>query len=561
MVVFKEIKKNSKKSLKKNYLITVIVGLIGLFFLTLYGSTMNSLLNGFECIQNYYDNGHFMTNNQLDYFESGLYNKELDYNELYVLSDQELAEKGFNEAAIRYIHSLDPDYKDKTDLVQRLKVRDGFTKPILNLASNEARVIFENVQNIALSILSGDYIEKASDTALFSIFAVVAFRLFFFNVLKVGYARFFLENSKYHKTKVGRVCLPFSKNYFKVCRVMALKSLYQFLWNFTIIGGIIKGYSYRLVPYIVAEDNDISPKEAINLSRNLMRGYKRKALLFDLSFILWRFLSNFLFGLIGILFVNPYMEGAYAEFYKAVIKTRRDEDFYLAYLNGKEYADKDLYIEEDKDYYPGAKPTVNYIVMQDYTPLNIITLFFVFSFVGWCCEISLFLLKTHMFVNRGTLIGPWLPIYGIGCVLILLLFTKTKLKKQLPDPVVLFLCIMILCGSLEYFSSWFLETTTGLKYWDYSGHFLSINGRICFENLCEFGLGGLICIYLIGPKLNEMIEKLNKKTLNIIVTILMILFVLDNVYVRIHPRTGYGITDSIIDESGNVIDKDGNIVE
>ena len=38
------------------------------------------------------------------------------------------------------------------------------------------------------------------------------------------------------------------------------------------------------------------------------------------------------------------------------------------------------------------------------------------------------------------------------------------------------------------------------------------------------------------------------------------LFIIDNVYVRIHPRTGYGITDSIIDKDGNVIDKDGNII-
>ena len=199
--------------------------------------------------------------------------------------------------------------------------------------------------------------------------------------------------------------------------------------------------------------------------------------------------------------------------------------------------------------------------MQHYSPLTLAVLFFVFAFVGWCLEVSLFLLKTHVFVNRGTLNGPWLPIYGIGCVLILVLFTKTVLRKYITDPVLVFIQIMIICGILEYFSSWFLEVTTGLKYWDYAGHLLSINGRICLENLCEFGLGGLLCFYLCAPKLNGMIAKVNKKALAAVVSVLLVLFIVDNITVKMIPRTGYGITGAIIDENGNIIDNDGNIIK
>ena len=341
---------------------------------------------------------------------------------------------------------------------------------------------------------------------------------------------------------------------------MIRRTIYQSLWNFTIIGGIIKVYSYKLVPYIVAEDSQISSKDAIRLSVKLMKGHKWRAFWLDVTLLGWNLLSDVTLGLAGILFANPYIESTMAEFYKAIIKEKKNEKYYKDYLNGREYADKNLYIDAEQDYYPGTEPELNSFAKQYYSPLTLALLFFVFAFAGWCMEVALFMLKTHVFVNRGTLYGPWLPIYGLGCVLILIIFTKTRLRKYIDNPIILFLNIMVLCGMLEYFTSWLLEVTTGLKYWDYSGHFLSINGRICFENLCEFGAGGLLCIYLIAPRLKYLIEGFTKKKLILIIVILSTLFVIDNALVKIHPRTGYGITDSIIDENGNIIDKDGNII-
>lgn len=562
MFKFKDLKRNAKKSLKKNYVITVLVALLGLFFLSLYGGTRSALINGFECIQNYYDNGHFSTNAGIDYIESGLAKRtDIDYDELYELSDEELAEKGFNESAIRYIRSLDPLAEDKDDLVKKLKVRDGFMKPILTLASGNLSIMFDNLENFFIYLLTEDLSSYAAFSAIMGIVMMFVYTLFFSNVLRVGYARYFLENSKYNKTRFGRVVAPFRNGYLRIVRVMARKTIYLAFWNVTFIGGIIKNYSYKLVPYIVAEDSTISSKDAILLSRKLMNGYKWKAFLFDCTFIGWSILSNITFGLVGIFFSNPYMEGANAEFYKAIIKERKGEEFYAKITKNKEYIDEKLYIEKEKDYYDGTEPTGNSEALQNYKPLSLVALFFVFAFAGWCAEVTLFLLKTHTFVNRGTLYGPWLPIYGFGCVLILIVFTKTKLKKYIKDPILMFLCIMALCGALEYFTSWALEVSTGLKYWDYSGHFLSINGRICLENLCEFGLGGLLCVYLIAPRMNKLLEKFDKKKLMAIVAVLTVLFIADNILVRIHPRTGYGITDSIIDKNGNVIDDKGNKVE
>ena len=555
-MIFNDLKRNSKKSLKKNYITTLLVATVGLFFLSLYGYTNNSLLYGFECVQNFYDNGHFAPNLVVDFIDSGLYKEgDLDYDYLYTLSDEELAEQGYNESAIRFIHSLNPNYDDKTTLVERLKVRDGIAKPILSFLSTDLSVLFDSFDDISFNTLKDKDAAKDILVPIGSILAIIIYRIFISNALTVGYARFFLENSKYHKTTFERIFYSFKYNYFRTIFAMIRKTIYQLLWDLTIVGGIIKAYSYKLVPFIIAEDNTISSKEAIKLSVQLMKGYKFKAFLLDLSFIGWNALSYISLGLVGLLFTDPYKEGTNAEFYKELVTQKRLDEFYQKYLNGRKYADEELYTKKDKDYYPGTEPQNNEFVLQTYTPLTLFFLFFFFSFIGWLLEVSLFLLKTHTYVNRGTLYGPWLPIYGSGCVLILIFFTKTRLKKYIKYPILNFTMIMILCGALEYFSSWFLEVTTHLKYWDYAGHFLSINGRICFENLCEFGIGGMICLYIFAPKINKILENYNKKRLNAIVALFLLFFLLDSVYSKIYPRTGYGITDAIIDEKGNLITK------
>ena len=87
------------------------------------------------------------------------------------------------------------------------------------------------------------------------------------------------------------------------------------LWNFTIIGGIIKHYSYYLVPYIAAENPDIAPGEAIRLSRRLMKGHKWECFVFGLSFLPWALLGGLTAGLSELLYSNAYRAAAFTEYY------------------------------------------------------------------------------------------------------------------------------------------------------------------------------------------------------------------------------------------------------
>ena len=163
--------------------------------------------------------------------------------------------------------------------------------------------------------------------------------------------------------------------------------------------------------------------------------------------------------------------------------------------------------------------------------------FFSFSFVGWAYEVFLHIVLEGRFVNRGTMFGPWLPIYGTG-VLMILIILKPLRKK----PVTFFLVAMALAGALEYTTSWLLETFAHMKWWDYTNYFLNINGRVCLEGLLVFGLGGAAITYLIAPICNSLYNRIKPTLAVFICSILIILFGCDMSYSAFHPNTGDGIT-------------------
>ena len=166
-------------------------------------------------------------------------------------------------------------------------------------------------------------------------------------------------------------------------------------------------------------------------------------------------------------------------------------------------------------------------------------MFFSFCFVGWAWEVSLHLVADGVFVNRGMLHGPWLPIYGAGVVLILL--ADNSLRKK---PVLEFIGAVVLSGLVEYYASYFIELShDGTQWWNYSGYFLNLNGRICAEGLLVFGMGGCAAVYFAAPLLDNLFRKINQKIAIPLCIVLLLAFGIDEVYSSKHPNTGEGITD------------------
>lgn len=157
-----------------------------------------------------------------------------------------------------------------------------------------------------------------------------------------------------------------------------------------------------------------------------------------------------------------------------------------------------------------------------YKTFILIALFLIYSFIGWIVEVSAFLIQDHKFVNRGFFIGPVVPIYGTGGILITILLTKYQ-----SDPIVLFCMTVVVCSILEYLTSYIMEKIFKTRWWDYSNKKFNINGRICLSNLIVFGIMGLVMVYLINPLLIDILNKIDPILLKCVVSILIVLFVID----------------------------------
>ena len=107
-------------------------------------------------------------------------------------------------------------------------------------------------------------------------------------------------------------------------------------------------------------------------------------------------------------------------------------------------------------------------------------LFLVGSLIGWLYEVGLHLVKDGVFVNRGMLHGPWVSIYGLGCLMMVLL------KRFIGNRPALFFGVSVLgCGVMEYTSSWLSEKLYHARWWDYSNCLLNLNGRVFLGGLCK----------------------------------------------------------------------------
>lgn len=155
--------------------------------------------------------------------------------------------------------------------------------------------------------------------------------------------------------------------------------------------------------------------------------------------------------------------------------------------------------------------------------LQIYFLIFVFyAFLGWILESCYSLVKTKKVINRGFLLGPWIPIYGFGALAI-----TVFLGKYTEDLIVLFVMSMVVCSILEYLTSYILEKIFNVRWWDYNDMKYNINGRICLETMIPFGILGLIMIYIINPFILNVLNDVSSFSLNLISIILLIFLLLD----------------------------------
>ena len=104
--------------------------------------------------------------------------------------------------------------------------------------------------------------------------------------------------------------------------------IFTTLWSFLfVIPGIIKAYSYSMSFYILAENPDMTARDALNESKEIMKGNKLNLFVLELSFILWAFAIIFTLGIAAI-YVEPYMQLTYVNFYHNIKRQPAAEAVY-----------------------------------------------------------------------------------------------------------------------------------------------------------------------------------------------------------------------------------------
>ena len=388
------------------------------------------------------------------------------------------------------------------------------------------------------------------------VIVAVVYQLFVGNILLIGEKRFFLENHSYRKTPISKIfCLYKLRCFTGPAWIMFCRSLFQALWNLTVVGGIIKFYEYRMIPYILAENPKVSRRDAFFLSRQLMHRNKWKLFRLHLSFLGWKILSVLTLGILDLVFVNPYMTGCEAELYLTLrrnyvlSRSPRYENLSDSYLEHVPSEDELLISKALYDDSRGPYTKISYFAPEQYpvflfsvqppfsavrSPMNgnrkysflsYVFLFHAFSLLGCAVEILIQL------ITNGDLSGilmpfmPWVPISGLYRILILLI-----VKHVYDKPVLAFLLNFLIYSLLEYFISAASELAFGYIPWDYSGYFLNINGRVYAGGSVSVALLGCAFLYYFAPRWTDLFLKLKKGYRILLCTVLTLLFAADAIF-------------------------------
>lgn len=158
-----------------------------------------------------------------------------------------------------------------------------------------------------------------------STFIKTMFSVFIKNPVRVGFSKFLYKTVQARdledqsKGLMADNFWAFDHNYLNIVKVMFVQGFIEIAGYFLfIIPGIYFFYEFRMVPYILSENPDLSIKETLQTSKEMVKGHKKDLLLLDLSFIPWHLLGLVTFGVIELFHVLPYFHLTLAEAYRVL---------------------------------------------------------------------------------------------------------------------------------------------------------------------------------------------------------------------------------------------------
>ena len=202
----------------------------------------------------------------------------------------------------QYLYTKSFENENTAEIFGRTK---GTLNQIINFVAENTFVA--NIYSIITQFVGSESVARYIMIIL-TLLVTAFLWLYFRNIYIAVSRRIFLEGRIYKK-------IPFSKYLFfvkmkrwtRASFAMGIKSVLEFISMMTIVGWPVVHYGLYLVPYIVAENPDVRPFEAVKLSWNMMKGNKFKLFLLTLSFLGWNILGFLTLGLGNIFYANPFM--------------------------------------------------------------------------------------------------------------------------------------------------------------------------------------------------------------------------------------------------------------
>lgn len=283
----KELKDKAKKVVQKNYWTAIVV----CFLIALFTGEFGTSIIGVWQSEDSMDPNYIVHKEER--------NQEQKEREAKLILSEENIKQTLNKTQIKAFESIEANLNSVTKSQKYIfKIWDAIESFTINKTKWGIALCFGAIVSFAFTMLVAD-------------------------PLIVGGKKYFLVARKGSNTKVSILGEVFQKeHWWNIVVIMFLRNIYNALWYLTIIGGVIKTYEYRMIPYILAENPKIKRKEAFEISKKMMKGNKWKTFILDISFFGWYFLSILTFGILGILYVNPYNAATIAELY-IELKTKK----------------------------------------------------------------------------------------------------------------------------------------------------------------------------------------------------------------------------------------------
>lgn len=343
-------KDNAKEAFKANYWACVVVSLILFIFCTTHNNGSNSRSSNNSSYSPYSPGSGYPGYTQTTNPSSSSYQQILQ--QMKVQIDRNLSDE---ERAVSF----------EQNPIQAVKIQGvGVFRFLLNLFTTSPSAILSLLALIVGGILIIAMVLKA----------------FIFCPLEVGGRKFYIENSTAAVAPgISRMFYGFTcGHYMKVVSGMFVRNLFLSLLYIPLIAGIFLlamnfmfpgflffgiilcvigvgllgleiylNYSWRLVPYLLADDPTLSPMEVLKNSNEIMNGFRFESFILDLSFILWDILAGLTIYIAGVFWVFPYKDATYAEMYLDLSGTAHRSATVVKAPRRNTYNDDDIYSGSD----------------------------------------------------------------------------------------------------------------------------------------------------------------------------------------------------------------------